>query len=170
MEGNKHTVYQWYSQLTPGGKTAVFLIGTGTALFIGYGIWNAVKQAKENSANLKESKDAVTTLYQLQKNGVKPTFTDAQFESWSNQIAQAFGGCGTDTSTLYSIFSTMNNDADLYKLIATYGTRSYDGCKWLFEGQQSKSLSAAISDELDASEKDRINGSLSLKGITFKFA
>lgn len=166
----KHSIYDWYSQLTPGGKTAVFLIGTGAAAFVGISIWNAIKQAKQNSANLKESKDAVTTLYQLQQKGVTPTFTDAQFESWSNQLAQAFSGCGTDNATVYNIFSTLNNDADLYKLIAVYGTRSYDGCKWMFEGLQSKSLSAAISDELLASEKDRVNGSLILKGITFKFS
>lgn len=166
----KSAFNKWYYDLTPGGRTAVSLVGVGVVVLVGYSIWNAVKQAKKISEGLKESKEAVTTLTQLDKLGVKPTFTNSQFESFSNQLAQSFSGCGTDTPVIYNIISSLNNEADLYKLIAVYGTRSYSGCKWTFEGLQTKSLSAAISDELSAYEKDRINGSLSVKGINFKFA
>lgn len=167
---NQSQFKKWYGDLTPGGKTAVSLIGMGVVIFVGYGIWKAVKDIKQTSQSLKEAKDSVTTLTQLDKAGIRPTFTDAQFESFSNQLAQAFSGCGTDTSTVYNIISSLTNDADLYKLIAVYGVRSYGGCKWMFEGAQSKSLSAALSDELSTTEKNRINGSLAVKGINFKFA
>lgn len=163
----KHSLYDWYSQLPPVGK-AVVGIGTVVAAgAIGIGIWNAIKQAKQTSANLKEAKDAVVTLNQLAQKGIVASYPDSQFEVWSNELAQAFSGCGTDTTTVYNIISALNNEADLYKLIATYGTRSYDGCKWLLQGAQTKSLSAAISDELSTSEKDRVNGALARFSFTF---
>lgn len=163
-------IKQWYKQLTPTGQTVVVIAGTGVVLFIGYSVWKAVKDVKQTSESLKEARESVTTLTQLDRLGIKPTFTNAQFESFSNQLAQSFSGCGTDNNTIYNIISSLSNEADLYKLIAVYGVRSYGGCKWLFEGTQNKSLSAAISDELSATEKDRINGSLAVKGINFKFA
>src|SRR3989442_201858 len=97
---DKTGLYKWYDEMTPGGRTALVLIGTGVAIFIGYNIWKAVKEAKQSGQNLREAKDAVTTLNQLNKVGIRPTFTDAQFESWSNQLAQSFSGCGTDTPTI----------------------------------------------------------------------
>ena len=65
---------------------------------------------------------------------------------------------------------SLRNKADVLRLIQVYGIREYKGC---FEGWftlVARSLSGAISSELDASEKQDINSMFASKGINFSFA
>lgn len=165
----KANVYEYWKGLPPWAKGA---IGVGAALvayFVGKSIWDAVKEARDAKVKLKESSDAVTVLNKLAAQGIYPTHTDAEFEGWSNQLATAFGGCGTDMGAIGTIFTQLNNQADLYKLIATYGIRPYEGCSLLFEGQQSVSLSAAMVAELDNTERQDINTILAVKNINYSY-
>jgi hypothetical protein len=162
--------YQYYKDLPPWARGTI-IVGGGLVVFlIGKSIWNAVQQAKAFAASLKEAKDAVSYLNQLGAQGIKPTYSDAQFEGWSSDIAQALGGCSTTDGTLESVFSNMNNDADLYKLIAVYGTRTISGCVWIFKGSENLSLSAAMSKEVSTGFLGIINSILAAKSITFRFS
>lgn len=163
----KHTFYDWYKEQPPVGRAVFGIAAVLVTVGVVYATWQAIAQYKKDKANLQESKDSVDALNQLSKKGVTVSVSDAQFESWSNILATAFSGCGTDTQSVYNVFGQLKNDADLYKLIAVYGVRSYDACLW---GTKSWSLSAAISDELDASEKAKLNGILYDLGINYKFA
>lgn len=164
-----NALYRWYQPL-PGAAKAVVIIGPAVILtLIGISIWNKVKKNKQIADSNRVATDSVGTLNQLAGNGVLPTHTDAEFESWSQQLVQAFSGCGTDNTAVENIMKQLNNDADIYKLIAIYGTRSYDGCKWILEGTQTLSLPAAITNEMGSGERDTINSILASKGIHFTF-
>ena len=118
----------------------------------------------------KESKAADNQLGSLAEQGIRPTISKAQAEGFANSLQAAFDGCGTDTDAIGNVMIQMNNDADIYLLISTYGVRKYDACNWEMDfGDKELSLNAAISDELDGPEKSYINTILKNKGIKFQF-
>lgn len=161
--------YQFYNGLPPIAK-AVVVIGGGAIAW--FGVLNPIRKLIVSKLDMskmaKEGTEARNTLQDLSKKGVKPTISDAQAQSFANSLVSAFGGCGTDEDAIYSIMKQMKNDADVYKLISTYGIRKYDDCG-LFGGEVESSLSAAISDELDSFEKQVVNGYLRQNGVTFQF-
>lgn len=163
----------WKDEVPPWAK-GVIVVGGGLVLFlIGDSIWNAVKQAKQNAQNLKTAQDSVNTLDQLASQGETPSATDAQFQAWVNSLVTAMSGCSTNHSTLESIFSSLNNDADVYKLIAVFGSQQITGCTvllihWTDGG--TFSLPAAISNYVSADEKALLNGILANKGISYTFS
>lgn len=166
-------IFDYYKELPVWAK-GVVVIGAGSIAW--FGIINPLRkliikkldQAKE----AKESAAAGKELNNLKKQGIVPTINKAQAESMSNQLRIAFNDCGTDEGAVYSVMSQMNNDADVYLLIDTYGIREYSGCgPWnVFSGSRNVGLSAAISDELDDMEKGIVNNILAQKGISFRFS
>lgn len=165
--------YEYFKQLPPWAKGTI-IVGGGVVIFlIGDSIWNAVKQAKQNSANLVTASDAVNTLNQLSAQGENPTYPDTQFQSWANSLVAAMSGCATDTDAIETIFSSLNNDADVYKLIAIYGSQTISGCTLIFiplSTSKTFSLPAAITQYVPASERTTLNGILAAKGIRFTFS
>lgn len=164
-----NALFKWYEPL-PGWAKATVIIGPAVIVtLIGISIWNKVKKNKQIADSNRVATDSVGTLNQLASNGVLPTHTDAEFESWSQQLVQAFGGCGTDNTAVENIMKQLNNDADIYKLIAIFGTRSYSGCMLIFEGTETLSLPAAITNEMGTTERETLNSILASKGIHFTF-
>lgn len=167
-------LYQDFKALPLWARGAIAVGGAVVVYAVGKSVWNAVKQEKQNQINLQTAGDAVQTLTQLAANqGEIPTQTDAQFASWSNALVTAMSGCSTDHATLENIFSALNNDADVYKLIAVFGSQSISGCEVLWINWTSGgtySLPAAISTYVSASEKGTLNAILASKGISYVFA
>ena len=127
------------------------------------------KLLKKKPDDLQEPAAAQTELARLAQMGIYPTHSNAEFESYSNAIVQAVWDCGTDEDAITNVIEQMNNEADIYALIAVYGVRAYKGC---FEGWFTlveRSLTGTLSSELDASEKSDINDILAQRGIAFRF-
>ena len=167
-------VYEYYKGL-PGWAKGAIIVGGGLVLYlIGDSIWGAVKQAKQNAANLKTASDAVDFLNSLAAQGVTPSVPDAQFQSWSNSLVVALSGCSTDHAALETIFNNLNNTADVYKLIAVFGSQSISGCTvlWIpWTSGMTLSLPGAISQYVSADEKAVLNGILASKQtIQYRFS
>lgn len=167
-------IYKYYEKASPTGK--VLIIGAGIAAGVAawFGIVNPLRKLIVNkldqSKAVKESKEAKDELKSLEKDGVRPTISNAQAQTFTNSLVSAFEGCGTDEDAVYGIMSQMKNDADVYLLISTFGTRKYDGCNWSGDfGDTEKTLSGAISSELDSFEKSKVNEALRNNGCTFQF-
>lgn len=142
----------------------------------------AKQQARNNyNATVNQTQDA---LNQLGQQGVKPSFGQAQYSTWADELQQAFSGCGNGwTSQVKPIFEAMKNDADIYALIQNYGVRKFDECGWgTFEGD----LGAAIGYKFsgyrfcdcipfisctaeNCGSKSEINKILKSKSIVFQF-
>jgi len=159
--------YQFYDGLPTWGKAVAVIGGAGIAWF---GVLNPLRKliiSKLDQAKMaKEGQKAGDELSKLKKQGVNPTISPAQAESFSNSLVSAFAGCGTDEDAIYNIMKQLKNNADVYLLISTYGIRKYDGCMW---GTTEKSLSGAISDELDWLEKMAVNKILEGNKVSFQF-
>lgn len=160
--------YKFYVGL-PGWAKGTIVVGTGLVAFlVGYSVWKKIgAAAAAPPANLQEPKDAASTLGTLAGQGINPTATDAQFQGWCNDLQTAFGGCLTTYDTINTVMSNMNNDADIYKLIAIFGTRPISGCLW---GSSTLSLSQAMSKDASSGGIANVNSILATKGITFRFS
>src|SRR4051812_15746299 len=92
-----HKVYDFYIGLPAWGKFVVVIGGASIAWF---GIANPIRKViikkLDESKAIKEAKQAGQQLDTLRKQGIKPTITSAQAQSFANSLVQAFTGCGTD--------------------------------------------------------------------------
>lgn len=166
-------LYQDFKQLPPWAKGVIGVGGAVLIYAVGKSVWNAVEEVKKNAENLKTAGDAVNTLTQLGSQGEIPSYPDVQFQSWATTLVTAMSGCSTDHSALESVFSNLNNDADVYKLIAVFGSQAVTGCTFLlipWTSGGTYALPAAISTYVSADEKTRLNAILASKGITYVFA
>lgn len=152
-----------YSGLPSWARGAVVVGGA----VVGYTVLNRLLKKEPEK---QEPNAAGDKLAQLAQMGIYPNYSRAQLESFSNAIVQAIWDCGTDETAIYNVMRAMKNEADIYSLINVYGVREYKGCFENFFGLVSRSLSGAISSELDAGEKRKVNEILRGNGITFQFA
>ena len=171
----KAKAYDYYKGLPTWAKGVVVVGGLAVVWFsVGKPIVNLIKKKLDETKKVKEQQAASTTLADLARKGIKPTITAGQADSMSNALRIAFSGCGTDEQAVYNVAKQLKNDADVYLLIKTYGVREYVDCPWwsvgFGSGKTSQTLSAAISDELDSSEKSKLNKILTDKKITYQFS
>lgn len=121
--------------------------------------WGRIKnwfsQIRSSVAN-----DTILTQWSNQT-GEIPTLSQSQFVILCNQLENAAKGVGTDEEAIYNVFNQMGNTADVYKLIAVYGTR---------DGQD---LPTMIRSELGhtwpLNEVGKLNKILLSKGIAYTF-
>lgn len=92
------------------------------------------------------------------------------FKSWADQMQEAFDGCDTfskDYSITSKIFSLLRNNSDFEQLFSAYGTRTHDKCG-VFTGDFKGNLTQAIAEELDSSERAKLNSVLTNKKIKYR--
>lgn len=89
--------------------------------------------------------------------GEKLSYGDLEYEKMADTLERAMAGCGTDEEAIYSVMSRMNNNTDVLKLSAAFGTR------------QDETLSQWLGGDLSSSEMAKVNAILKNKGITITF-
>jgi hypothetical protein len=102
-----------------------------------------------------------TELNQWQNVGQTPSYQNTQYQIFADSLSAAmayWGPVNTDEKAIKNVFSKMNNNADVLKLIAAFGIRDDWG------------LSKWLTYELDDDEKEKnVNSILRSKGITYQF-
>jgi len=168
MAQNK-TLEVW-NGLPTWAKGVIAVAGLAIIYFTANSVVKSIKR-KQGDKDNKDLLDAVERRKrELQKQGVRQTLSDAQLESFSQKLAQAFADCGTTEESVYAVFKALNNEADLQALIKIYGTRPYSGCAALFEfGDSRNTLPGAIESELDSAETKKVNDILKGKNINYQF-
>ncbi|MEL6628102.1 MAG: hypothetical protein AAFQ92_21435 [Bacteroidota bacterium] len=157
-------------QIRPG----IILIGGGILVlgisalvyFVTKGVRNRHNETAGNQAVSKTKKE----LKALEKQGIQPTMTEAEFEILSNQIHTSirYSAVADDKGRAEALLKTRpQNQADVLALIKAYGKRELQ-VFGLPDGP-AKDLPSAISEELSQSRIDRINRTYQSKGITFRF-
>lgn len=161
----------WYAQL---GIVVVLAI-------IAYQIFLYFKRKAESGNYNAAVNQSQTALIQLEQQGIKPSYGQAQYTAWANTLAIQFEGCNAAGSAaafwdaLTPIFQSMKNDADVYALIKAYNVRTFDKCG-LFTGDFTGDLSASLSEKFSGLEGSLIrksigdiNDILQKNGVGFKF-
>jgi hypothetical protein len=150
------------------------LLGVGGYLL--YREWKKAQELKEANQAAEEADNELTTLAQQ---GIRPTYTTAQFESWCNILVQSMTGCGTDEDSIYAVMRYMKGKADVLALIKQFGVRYYQPCVytspvsysiWLVNDQAyGGNLPTWFGYDLSDSNINEVNSILSQKGIDYKF-
>jgi hypothetical protein len=168
--------YDKYYASQPGFVKAVIAVGIA---FGGYKIYQYYQEQERLKGLNLLTNSAGTELDQLAQQGVRPSYSDSTFESFSQQLQGAMTGCGTDEGVIYSVMQQMNNEADVRRLIQIFDVRYYIPCQysnpidWLQYTLNSKAfpgnLAQWLAFDLSTSELAKVNSTLASKGITFKF-
>jgi LPXTG-motif cell wall-anchored protein len=141
-------------------------LAAGAGLGIYYIFFHSAGVSNTDLANT-----AGADLATLHNQGIDPTISATQADTYAGELVAAFEGCGTDEQAVYNVFSNLRNKADVLLLISVFGVRSYAGC---FDGPIWKenvdyNLGQAISSELSAGEISHLNGILAGNGIQYSF-
>ncbi len=146
----------------------IAVVVVGSAVWVGWKVYQKSKDRKDTAEGREEIKEVKGDLKELAKKDIKPSFADSRYQSLANQIQESLDGCGTNEQVVIKAFSEMMNDADVLKLVTAYGVREYDNCGY-GTGDFKGTLSQAIVNEMDVSERAKLNKSLAAKGITYTF-
>lgn len=167
-------VYKYYRTAPPAGKIAI--IGGHIAVgIIAYAAVRSVIKHLQHQKELKGQRQAVDdskdVVRVLQQQGQGPSFPDAQYSTWASAIQTAFDGCDPNSDDMGAVMNAVNpmrNEADVYKLISTFGVRKWDECGW-WTGDVERDLAGGIRNELNQNQIGLVNQVLREKGISYQF-
>lgn len=168
-------VYKYYQSAPPYGKIIIIggaLAGGILVYAIGAKIYKGIQRQKELKGQRQAVDDSKTVVKALESQGRGPTYPDAQYSAWASAIQTAFDGCdpsSDDMGAIANAFNACRNDADVYKLIATFGVRKWDECGW-WTGDVERDLVGGIRNELSTNDIAAINTILRNKGISFQIS
>lgn len=169
------SVYREFDRQPPIVK-GVVVIGIG---LLGWSIYNSIKKKQDEKDATQAAQQAKKELEVLKSQGAGPTYSESQFLNWSDRLVQAMTGCGTDEDTIFSIFNSMRNEADVRQLIVSFGLRYYQPCAatspvsyaiWQFNDEAyGGELGTWLGYDLSDSDIANINAILHSKGIAYQF-
>jgi len=102
----------------------------------------------------------------LATSGQRPSFGDTVYVGFADRIVSAsttFNVFGGKQKAIYAIFSQLNNDIDVLKLVQAFGQRRKEFTLFW------DSLAGYLDGELNNSEIGKINDILKSKGIRYRF-
>ena len=159
--------YKYYEGLPPWGK-AVTLLGIGAAAYFLYQKISASVTVKKT---LKEERETLNTaqndIKKLENDGVRQSYSDAQYKVWADVAYACYAGWGTCTGD--TIFVNLKNDVDVLKLIQAFGIRTIPSGRFNPAPDFTGTLPQVMRDELTLGQIKSINDLLAKKGITYKF-
>ena len=91
------------------------------------------------------------------------SFPDVQYFTLADTIEVATSGVADDEDAIYSVFRTLNNNADYLMLKKAFGERTYFGGAIFYNAN----LNYVLREVLSEAELQTINEILALKGITY---
>ncbi len=152
-------------ELPPWAKGVLAVAGILAVAASAYGIyrWNknriADAGAKAETGNIdKEAAD-------LQRKGIKLTRPQSQIDSIANSFFVAMNGIGSDSTAIYAAASQIRNQADLLAVKKAYGIRELSSGSFNPVPNFRGTLSQALAEELDSSERNALNLMLAKKGV-----
>ena len=163
MAQNK--IYESYSQLPTWAKGVVATLGIGTIIIVSVVSIKGIKKLIAGDSGSSAVTQANDDLKNLSNVGVKPSYTDTQYASWSEKLAFALAWV-THEDEVYAIMNYMKNEADILRLIQIFGTREVETFPFV---RSDATLSEAIISSMNQTEVDNVNKILASKGIKFRF-
>lgn len=170
---------KYYADQPSVTKGIINVIVVAGAAYIGWEVYQSYKKKKDEEQAAAAATQAIRELQELAAQGIKPTYSASQFESWSQALVQAMTGCGTDESAILGVFQHLRNDADIRQLIAVFGVRYYQPCAWTSPVSYARwqiddqafggGLADWLAYDLSSGYIDDINNILAGNGITYSF-
>lgn len=113
--------------------------------------WRYFNKWQARAASKQLTKDIDKEI--IQNNA---SFAESDYQSMADQMFIAMNGAGTNSDDIYKIVSLLKTRTDWLKLVQSFGVKESSSWYSSFSGN----LVEWLSDELDSSEKAKINYSL----------
>jgi len=144
-----------YSQLPPWAKGTVVILSIVIVAGVGFALYRGIKKGienlQENAEEREQRKELESDLEKLEKQGVKPTISDADATALVNQIKTGLDGCemsGTEIQIKDAILQKIQNQADWVLLQQKFGKQLIDNCG-LGTGDTEYDLKTLLMEQLD---------------------
>lgn len=163
---------KWFTGLDRWLQIVIVII----IILIAYRIYRWIMNTIDEKNFDKAVRGSKSELDKLAKEGVYPTYEQANYIIMANSLEQALIGCGAGfDETLKPTFEKMKNNADIYRLIQAYDVRTIDKCGLLtgdFTGDLAATLTykfSGLEDYMIDGSVSKINAILKTNGLTFSF-
>jgi hypothetical protein len=120
----QNKVYQYYTELPTWAKGVVVVGGTLVVVLVGARVYRGLFPTESQRKNKELSKNVDSEINSLSRNGLKPSFSDSNYNTFANTIYNSMRfAVGDDYGTVESTMKKMKNDLDVAKLIKAFGQR-----------------------------------------------
>ena len=160
---NITTIAPYFS---PRGKKIAIVIGALIGVYI---IYRVVKGVIKEKGSVQEVQEAYNELDKLNQNPVTvQKITNFQAEQYANTIFTAVNGWQTDELAIAKVFWRLTNNADFLALSKAFGIRKISAGYLNPEPDYRATLTQAISIDLDAEERKKLNDILIKKKLKYR--
>lgn len=152
------TVNQKFKEMPLLVQGIIVLATSAIAIGGGILIYKKLKSKIDTKGNKEEGKQAGNQLEDLEKQGIKPTFSDADAQTKVNVLKEAANGCdplGQGSQQIMAVIYSLKNQADFYLLSKTFGVQTWDDCG-IGTGDVTGSLSTLLTSELDGTQMSEV--------------
>jgi len=164
-------VMRIYDGLPSYGRALVIVGGLGVIAWTGFMVYNGIDRRIKNKKATEKANETLRAtggaLADLSAKGVHPSFSDAQYKVWADQLEACFQGWGT-CYVYKDVFESLKNDADVVRLIQAYGVRTISSGKWNPTPDYVGGLSGILTEELNSLEVIGLMNRMEERGIKFK--
>jgi hypothetical protein len=155
----------YWNGLPTWAKGTIAIVGVLAIGGVGFAIYKGVKKAIDKAKEGKEGKEAKDELVEAAKEGVQPTFSNAEAQAKVSSLLSAAAGCdptGSGATQIIAIMKSLKNKADYYLLSTTFATKTWDNCSWVSPfGDVTGSLATLLTEELDSGQMTKVRQHLS---------
>lgn len=160
---NITTVAPYFS---PRGKKIAIVIGALIGVYI---IYRLTKKVVKEKGNLTEVQEAYNELDNLNNNpATRQKITSFQAEQYANIIFTAVNGWQTDEVAIGKVFYRLSNNADFLAVSKAFGIRKISSGYLNPEPDYRATLTEALTIDLSADEKKRLNTVLQKRKIKYR--
>jgi hypothetical protein len=156
---------QVWKELPVWAKGTIAIVGILAVGGVGFAIYKGVKRAIEKAKEGKEGRESKDELKDAEKEGIKPTFSEAEAQSKISTLVSAANGCdpyGQGATQIIAVMKSLKNKADYYLLNSLFGTKTWEDCGY---GSVTGSLTTLLIDDLDSGQIAEVRTHLSTLGI-----
>lgn len=148
------------------GLKIVMLVGGAIGLVV---LYKALSGFISNQNGRQEVQGASNELDKLNQNpATRQKLSGYQAEQLANSIFTAMDGYQTNEDAIYVAFRQLKNNADFLAVSKAYGVREVSAGQWSLVRDMKGTLTQCLQDELDSTERKKVNEILKARNIRFR--
>jgi hypothetical protein len=156
-----------WKSLPTWAKGTIAILGVVAIGGVGFAIYKAVTKGIQKGKEGKEGREAKDELRDAEKEGIKPTISDAEAQAKVSSLVSSADECdplGQGAAQIIAIVKSLKNKADYYLVSSKFGTETWDECGW-GTGDVTGSLTTLFTEELDSGQMRQVREHLSSIGV-----
>jgi hypothetical protein len=120
----ENKVYSYYQSLPSWAKGVIVVGGAVIVSYAGFKLFRKIFPSAEEKKNKELAKNIDSEIQKNLSNGMKPSFSDAQYGLFANTVYDSMRyAIGDDYGKVVTVLKQMKNNLDVEKLIKVFGNK-----------------------------------------------